>query len=191
MQCAGIDHVMLLDVYAPQIEGFFRGPVDHLTAVPVLCDAVRHHIETNTVVVSPDAGRVASATEYARRLGVPLAVLHKRRESGDDTTVTHVVGDVANHSCLIIDDMISTGGTIVESVHALRRAGACDGFLVAATHGVFVDDACTRLADAGVAQVFVTDSIAAPERRCSLARVVTIAPLIADSIRRAPVTVPS
>lgn len=183
MQCAGIDHVTMLDVHAPQIEGFFRGPVDHLSAVPALCDALRGRIAPDTIVVSPDSGRVQAATEYARRLGLRLVVLHKRRGSGRETTVTHVVGSVRDLPCLIIDDMISTGGTIVESVHALAEAGAQTKFVVAATHGLFVDGACQRMAAAGVTQVYVTDSIAEPERRCSLATVVTVAPLIAEGIR--------
>jgi ribose-phosphate pyrophosphokinase len=184
MQRAGIDHVTMVDVHAPQIEGFFRTPVDHLSAIPALCDALRERVASDTVVVSPDAGRVQSATEYARRLGLPLVLLHKRRGSAHETTVTHVVGDVSGRPCLIIDDMISTGGTIVESAHALRDAGARSEFVVAATHGLFVGDACSRMAAAGVVRVYVTDSVAEPERRCPLARVVTIAPLLAESIRR-------
>lgn len=191
MQCAGIGHVTMLDVHAPQIEGFFRGPVDHLSAIPALCEALRGRLVPDTVVVSPDAGRVQAATEYARRLGLSLAVLHKRRGSAHETTVTHVVGDVRDRSCLIIDDMISTGGTIVESAHALRDAGALGEFIVAATHGLFVDDACSRMAAAGVTHVYVTDSIAEPDRRCALSTVVTIAPLIAESIRGRGATPPT
>ena len=183
MQAAGIGHVTLVDVHAAQIEGFFRVPVDHLTAIPSLCDVLRGRLPADTVVVSPDSGRVQSATEYAQRLGLPLAVMHKRRGSGHETTVTHVVGDVRDRPCLIIDDMISTGGTIVESANALREAGSRSEFIVSATHGVFVDDACTRMADAGVKRVIVTDSVAEPERRCPAAEVVSIAPLLAESIR--------
>jgi ribose-phosphate pyrophosphokinase len=183
MQCAGIGHVTLLDVHAPQIEGFFRGPVDHLSAVPILCAALRGRVAADAVVVSPDAGRVSTATEYARRLGVPLVLLHKRRGSAHETAVTHVVGDVRDRPCLIIDDMIATGGTIVESANALRAAGSRGEFMVAATHGVFVEDACARMAAAGISRVVVTDSVADPERRCALAEVVSIAPLLADSVR--------
>ena len=179
MQAAGIGHVTLVDVHAAQIEGFFRVPVDHLTAIPSLCDVLRGRLPADTVVVSPDAGRVQSATEYAQRLGLPLAVMHKRRGSGHETTVTHVVGDVGDRPCLIIDDMISTGGTIVESANALREAGSRSEFIVSATHGVFVDGACTRMADAGVKRVIVTDSVTEPERRCPNAEVVSIAPLLA------------
>jgi ribose-phosphate pyrophosphokinase len=131
MRCTGIGHLMLLDIHAEQTEGFFRGPVDSLTAVPELCRAL--------------------AGEYARRLGKPLVVLHKRRESGSKTVVTHVVGDVRGRPCLIIDDMISTGGTIAESVRVLAAAGAESEFVVAATHGVLLDGACDRMTgDAGM-----------------------------------------
>jgi ribose-phosphate pyrophosphokinase len=122
------------------------------------------------------------ASEYARRLGKPLVVLHKLRESGSKTVVTHVVGDVRGRPCLIIDDMISTGGTIAESARALAAAGATSEFVVAATHGLLLDGACNRMAAAGVARVFVTDSVATPDRRCRHAQVVTIARLIAATI---------
>lgn len=183
MQCAGIAHLILLDVHAPQIEGFFRGPVDHLTAVAVLCDALNGKLAPDTVVVSPDAGRVKTATDYARRLGAPLVLLHKERGSSRETAVTHVVGDVRDRSCLIIDDMISTGGTIVESARALSRAGARGEFVVAATHGLLLEGACEHMEAAGVARVYVTDSIADAVQRCRHVEVVTVAPLIASNIR--------
>ncbi len=183
MQCAGITHVILLDVHTPQVEGFFHGPVDHLTAVPELSRVLEKTLSADTVVVSPDAGRVRMATEYARRLGFPLIVLHKRRESGTKTEVTHVVGVVRGRSCLIIDDMISTGGTIATSARALAAAGARSEFVVAATHGLLLEGACDRMAAAGIARVYVTDSVLAPDLRCGHASVVTVAPLLAAAIR--------
>jgi ribose-phosphate pyrophosphokinase len=146
MECAGIEHVILVDVHAQQMEGFFHGPVDHLTAIPELCRALEDDLPPDAVIVSPDSGRVKMATEYARRLERPLVVLHKRRESGTETEVTHVVGDVRARPCLIIDDMISTGGTIAESADALRRAGARPNFAVAATHGLLIDTVASRRA---------------------------------------------
>ena len=129
MRAAGIDHVVTLDLHTDQVEGFFPGPFDTLTAVPTLCAALGPELPADAVVVSPDAGRVKLATEYATRLDRPLAVLHKRRESGTKTQVTQLVGEVDGRTCLIIDDMVSTGGTLVESVAALREAGAA-GFRV-------------------------------------------------------------
>ena len=124
MQTAGVDHFVTLDLHADQIEGFFHVPVDNLTAVPTLCQALRGRLPEGVVVVSPDTGRVSMATDYAHRLGSPVAVLHKKRTSGTETDVTHVVGDVRGRPCLIIDDMISTGGTIARAVEALLAAGA-------------------------------------------------------------------
>ena len=119
IQAAGVDHIVTLDLHAEQIEGFFQIPVDNLTAVPTLCQALRGRLPEGVVIVSPDVGRVAMATEFADRLGSPVAVLHKRRTSGTETVITHVVGDVRGRPCLIIDDMISTGGTIARAVEAL------------------------------------------------------------------------
>lgn len=183
MECAGIGHVILVDVHARQVEGFFRGPVDNLTAIPELCRALEDKLPPDTVVVSPDAGGVKMATEYARRLERPLVVLHKRRASGSETAVTHIAGEVRGRSCVIVDDMISTGGTIAESATALRLAGAREGIIVAATHGLLLDGACDRMRTAGIERIYVTDSIAWPERRCGHTEVVTIAPLLAATIR--------
>ncbi len=183
MQAAGIDHVVTLDLHTAQIEGFFRIPVDTLTAVPVLCHAIKDRLPAGAVVVSPDAGRVAMATEYAHHLGCPVAILHKRRTSGTETEVTHVVGDVRDRSCLIIDDMISTGGTIDRAIGALLAAGARPSISIAATHGLFVGEARARLSHKAIGDVFVTDSLAI-DRPWPTLRVVPIAPLIAAAIRR-------
>jgi len=166
LEAVGIDHVITVDPHAPQLEGFFRVPVDSLTAVPVLCDALRDALPPNAVVVSPDAGRVRMATDYAHRLGMrgtDVVVLHKRRESGTETEVTHVVGDVRDRACLIIDDMISTGGTIAESVDALLKAGARPEITVAATHGLFVREAREKLSRKEIREILVTDTVAVPE----------------------------
>jgi ribose-phosphate pyrophosphokinase len=183
MREAGIGHVVTVDLHTAQIEGFFPGPFDTLTAVPTLCAALRAELPPESVVVSPDAGRVKLATEYAARLDLPLAVLHKRRESGSETRVTHLVGEVRGRACLIIDDMISTGGTLVESVEALRDAGAA-GFLVAATHGLLRDGAVHRLRGAGVSRVCVTDTVPPPDDATGILRVVSVAPLLAGALRR-------
>ena len=184
LQAAGVHHVVTLDVHTPQIEGFFSIPVDNLTAMPTLCDELRERLPPDAVVVSPDLGAVGRATEYAGRLGLPTAIVHKRRKSGAEVEAVQVIGDVRGRPCLLVDDMISTGGTIVESMNALRGAGARDEFLVAATHGVFVNDARARMAEAGAREVVVTDSLPVREGPGAPARVVTIAPLLATAIRR-------
>ena len=121
MEAVGIAQLITLDLHTPQVEGFFRIPVDGLSALGLLAAAARECLTMDAaVVVAPDAGRVKMATAYAQELGVPLVVLHKRRESGTRTAVTHLVGDVRGRQCLIIDDLISTGGTIAQSAQALR-----------------------------------------------------------------------
>jgi ribose-phosphate pyrophosphokinase len=183
LQAAGVDHIVTVDLHSDQIEGFFHIPVDSLTAVPTFCQALCGRLPEGLVVVSPDTGRVAMASEYAHRLGCPVAVLHKRRTSGTETVVTHVVGDVRDRSCLIIDDMISTGGTIARAVEALLEAGARREIVVAASHGLFVGEARAKLSHEAIREVFVTDSVS-PDRSWPRLRVVPIAPLIAQAIRR-------
>lgn len=184
LQAAGVDHLVTLDLHTPQIEGFFHVPVDSLTAVPTLCAALRDHLPPDAVVVSPDVGRVAMATEYARRLGLPLAVLHKRREDGARTAVTHLVGEVRGRPCLVIDDLISTGGTIAESVEALLAAGARPEIAVAATHGLLVGPARQKLAHPAIRRLLVTDTVPLPGEAWPHLHVVSVAPLLAEAIRR-------
>ncbi len=183
-QSVGINAVVTVDVHAPQIEGFFRIPVDNLTAVGTLTEVLRERLEENAVVVSPDAGRVKMATEFAHRLETSVVVLHKRRESATETAVTHLVGNVRGRACLIVDDMISTGGTIAESVNVLLNAGALPNIAVAATHGLLLDGAQEKLELESIGEIFVTDTVAKPERNWSKLRIVSIAPLIAEAIRR-------
>jgi len=183
IQAAGVDHILTLDMHADQIEGFFHIPVDNLTAVPTLCQALRGGLPERLVVVSPDAGRVDMALDYSHRLDSSVVVLHKRRVSGSETQVTHVVGDVRGRSCLIVDDMISTGGTIARAVEALLAAGARREIVVAASHGLFVGEARAKLSHEAIQAVVVTDSLAA-DRSWPRLRIVPIAPLIAEAIRR-------
>lgn len=184
MQAVGVNHLVTIDLHAPQIEGYFHIPVDSLTAAPLMVEELRPGLLAKTVVVSPDAGRVRMATEYARLLGAPVAVLHKERASGVETRVTRVVGDVRDRPCLIIDDMISTGGTIAESVEALLDAGARPEMTVAATHGLLLQGAREKLAQSGTREVLVTDTVAPPAHDWPQLRVVSIAPLIASALRR-------
>jgi ribose-phosphate pyrophosphokinase len=183
MQSAGIQHVVTLDLHADQIEGSFDIPVDNLTTVPARCHALVDRLPRGVVVVSPDTGRVAMAAEFARRLESSVVVLHKRRKSGSETEVVQVVGEVARRPCLIIDDMISTGGTIARAVEALLAAGARRKVVVAASHGLFVGEARAKLGHEAIREVVVTDSVAA-DPSWSRLRVVSIAPLLAEAIRR-------
>jgi ribose-phosphate pyrophosphokinase len=184
LEAVGIAHVVTVDLHTPQIEGFFFAPVDSLTAVPTLTGALRGRLAPDVVVVSPDAGRVGLATRYAQRLGVPVAVLHKRRENGRETHVTHLVGDVAGRACLIVDDIIATGGTLADAIRALLAAGARPEITVTATHGLFLPGAREKLDEPAVHEVWVTDTVAVPEKDWPRLRVVSIAPLVATALRR-------
>lgn len=183
LQTVGINHVITIDLHAAQIEGFFQIPVDSLTAVPVLCDAIRPQLPAGTVVVSPDAGRLRMATRYAERLNTSVVLLHKVRESGTKTQVTHLVGDVGDRPCLIVDDMIATGGTLAKSIATLRQAGARPGLFIAATHGLMLDGAREKLTAESVAGIFVTDTVRANAPWAQL-HVASVASLIAQAIQR-------
>jgi ribose-phosphate pyrophosphokinase len=184
LQAVGIDQVVTVDLHTPQIEGFFQIPVDSLTAVPTLATALAGSLPDDVVVVSPDAGRVKMATQYAQRLGGPVAVLHKRRETGTKTKVTHLVGDVRGRPCLIIDDMISTGGTIAESIEALLAAGARPEITVAATHAVFVEGSRDKLDHTAVRKVIVSNTISVAGQGWEKLEIVSLAPVIASTFRR-------
>jgi ribose-phosphate pyrophosphokinase len=184
MQTAGVTHLVTLDLHAAQIEGFFQIPVDSLTAVPTLCDGVRSELPRDCVVVSPDMGRFRAATDFGQRLGLPVAVAHKRRESGTQTAVTRLVGDVRDRACLIIDDMISTGGTIATCIDALPAAGARPELYIAATHGLFTEAAQQRLSHPAVRSVAVTDSVRQTRLQWPTLRVLSVSRLLADAISR-------
>jgi ribose-phosphate pyrophosphokinase len=181
LETVGIGHVVTVDLHTPQVEGFFHVPVDTLTAVPTLCRALRDRVASDVVVVSPDAGRVQLATLYAQCLGAPVVVLHKRRDSATDTHVTHVVGDVADRPCLVVDDIISTGGTIATAIAALLDAGARSDIVVAATHALLLPGADAKLHHPAVREVVVSDTVCVTAEGV---RVVSIAPLIAAALER-------
>jgi ribose-phosphate pyrophosphokinase len=183
LQTVGVDRVVTLDLHTPQIEGFFRIPVDSLTAVPTLCDKLRNLLPPDIVVVSPDPGRVPMATTYAQLLNSEVAVLHEQRKSGTEMMAIQVVGDVRDRPCLIVDDIISTGRTIIRSIDALLRAGAFPEMIVAATHGLFIENAQTKLSHAGIEAIFVTDTVAQEFRDWPKLHVVSIAAPIANAIQ--------
>lgn len=184
LQVAGIDHLITVDPHSAQLEACFRIPVDVTTAVPTLAFALRGRLPRRSVIVAPDVGAVRLATRYAEILERPVVVLHKRRTTAHETVVTHVVGDVRNRPALIIDDMISTGGTIRRSIDALLAAGARPEIVVAATHALLLPGARELLDLDAVGEVRVTDTIPPPTGWDEL-RVVSIAPLLASAIRRA------
>ncbi|MCF4119955.1 ribose-phosphate diphosphokinase [Antribacter sp. KLBMP9083] len=187
LTAAGADRIMSVDLHTPQIQGFFDGPVDHLWAMPILVDYVRTRLDLdNVTVVSPDAGRIRVAELWAAKLGGgPLAFVHKTRDvtRPNRSVANRVVGDVEGRDCVLVDDLIDTGGTIAEAVKVILSAGA-RSVIVAATHGVLSGPAPQRLAECGATEVVVTDTLPIEEsKRFSTLKVLSIAPLIATAIK--------
>jgi ribose-phosphate pyrophosphokinase len=183
---AGADRIMSVDLHAAQIQGFFDGPVDHLFAMPVLLNHFREKLDPETLtVVSPDMGRVRVADIWSDKLGVPLAIIHKRRDPlvPNQVSVHEIVGQVEGRVCLLVDDLIDTGRTIVRAAEALKAAGAI-GVVVAATHAVFSDPATEILQSDFIDSVVVTDTLPIPdEKRFPSLTVLPIAPLLGRAIR--------
>jgi ribose-phosphate pyrophosphokinase len=182
LQAAGIEHLVAVDLHAPQIEGFFQIPVDDLSPFVPLLEAVRSSLPPELVVVSPDLGRIGLATRFADVLHTGVAVVQKRRISGRATRSLQVIGDVRDRPVLVVDDMITTGGTIAGAVEALLAAGARPEIVVAATHGLFVGDAAARLRQDAISAIWVTDTLP-PAAADSRLHVVGVAPLIAAAVR--------
>ena len=184
---AGADRLMAVDLHTAQIQGFFDGPVDHLMAIPLLAEHVRSVVDVeNVTVVSPDTGRVRVAEQWTELLGgCPLAFVHKTRDitRPNQATSKEVVGQIEGRTCVLIDDMIDTGGTISGAVQVLRERGAKD-VIIAATHAVFSDPAVERLSTCGALEVVVTDTLPVPpEHQFENLTVLSIAPLIARAIQ--------
>jgi ribose-phosphate pyrophosphokinase len=184
LQTAGADRIVTLDLHAAQIQGFFDIPVDNLMAAPTLCNYLKaEKLEGDKiVVVSPDAGGVPRAETFAKRLKASLAVIIKRRPEPDVSEVTHIVGDVQGKIAVVVDDMISTGGTLVKAAEALRKRGATDVYTLA-THGIFAGDAIAQFERSEINKVIVTDTI---PRTIDSAKVehLSIAQILADAIKR-------
>ena len=184
-KAAGADRLMTVDLHTSQIQGFFDGPVDHLFALPLLAEHVASRVATDQItVVSPDAGRVRVAERWTDVLGAPLAIIHKRRDPDvpNQVRVFEVVGDVKDRVCVVVDDMIDTGGTIVKAAETLFENGAKD-VIVAATHGILSDPARDRLQQSQISEVVVTDTLPIPaERQFDKLTVLSIAPILATAI---------
>jgi ribose-phosphate pyrophosphokinase len=184
LEAVGIHHVVTVELHAPQIEGFFKIPVDTLTAVPLLATYLKEDLSPGNVIVAPDAGALRMASEYAHRLNGTVAVLHKRRESGTGTQVTHLVGDVVGKTCLLVDDMISTGGTLASAIEALLKAGARPEFTIAATHGLLLAGARQKITHEAVKKVLITDTVGGAPTDWPRLQVISIAPVIAGALKR-------
>jgi ribose-phosphate pyrophosphokinase len=182
---AGADRVLCVDLHAGQIQGFFNIPVDNIYATPVLLQAVRERFRNELVVISPDAGGVERARAYAKRLDVSLAIIDKRREKANEAEVMNIVGDVKGLSCVMVDDMVDTAGTLTEGARALREAGARHVY-AAITHPVLSGPAIKRIEESPLEEVVVTDTIPlrADARDCGKIRVASVATLLGEAIRR-------
>jgi ribose-phosphate pyrophosphokinase len=184
---AGADRIMAIDLHTAQIQGFFDGPVDHLFALPLLADYVKSKYPADELtIVSPDTGRVRAAEQWADRLGGrPIAFVHKTRDPdvANKVVANRVVGDVAGHICLLIDDMIDNGGSITQAADLVFESGATD-VVIAATHGIFSPPATDRLKNSRVSEVIVTNTLPVrAEQAFDKLTVLSIAPMIAQAIK--------
>ena len=183
---AGAQRVLTLDLHAAQIQGFFDIPTDNLFAAPVMVRDIEQRYEPdNLMVVSPDVGGVVRARGLAKRISAPLAIVDKRRERPNDSEVMNVIGDVKGKRCILVDDIIDSGGTLVNAADALLKQGATE-VMAYITHGVLSHGAVARIAGSAIKTLVITDSIQPTEavRVASNIRVLSIAPLMAEAIRR-------
>lgn len=184
IEALGASRVVFLDVHAPAIQGFFNIPVDPLTAVPILAEQFRREEFSNAAIVAADVGRAKLAGKYAEILGLPLVVMHKRRDSFESAHTTHVVGDIKGKIPIVIDDLIA-GGSVLTQLPALVEAGAEPRIYLAITHPVLLPTALKRLDDPLIAELVVTNSILVPpHKQHPKLKIVSIAPLLANIIER-------
>jgi ribose-phosphate pyrophosphokinase len=184
LERAGANRILALDLHAAQIQGFFDVPVDHLFATPVMIDYFDEMRGDATTVVSPDAGGVERARAFAKRLDSPLAIIDKRRTDVNVAEVMHIIGDVAGQDCLIVDDLIDTGGTLVKASEALLGQGA-RSVRACATHAVLSGPAVERIENSEIEEVIVTNSIPLSEDadNCTRIKQLSVAPLLAKAIQ--------
>jgi ribose-phosphate pyrophosphokinase len=181
----GTDRLLCIDLHAGQIQGFFNIPVDNIFSTPVLLDEIQRRYPGPLTIISPDAGGVERSRAYAKRLDASLAIIDKRREAANVSEVMNIVGDVEGRTCVIVDDMVDTAGTLAESARALDREGA-EAVYAVVTHAVLSGPAIKRIAECPLKKLIVTDTIPLrPDARdCAKLEVVSIAPLLAEAIRR-------
>ncbi len=182
---AGAQRVLCVDLHAGQIQGFFDIPVDHLYAAPVVLEDIKSRFPNDVVVVSPDAGGTERARAFAKRLNAGLAIIDKRRSAANVSEVMHIIGDVDGKTCIIVDDMIDTAGTLCQAAAALKAHGAGDVYATA-THPVLSGPAIERINDSALKEVLISNTIPAEEKakQCPRLRIVSVAKLLAEAINR-------
>lgn len=178
----GATRVLTIDLHAPAIQGFFNIPVDHMTALDLISSYLKSKNIKNPVVVSPDAGRASTAEKLANYLDTSFAIMIKKRPAHNESSITHVIGDVEGQTPIIIEDMIDTGTTIVNVVESLKERGAEDVY-VCATHPLFSGNAIERLDHKSIKEVIVTDTILLPSDISSRFKVLSVAPLLAEATK--------
>lgn len=183
---AGVDRIVCVDLHAGQIQGFFNIPFDHLYALPVFLEGyLQHNFSSEAVFISPDAGGVERTRAYSKRLGASLAIIDKRRDRPNASEVMHIIGDVKDKDCIIVDDMADTAGTLCNAARAVVDAGA-RRVVACCTHGVLSGPAVERIADSPLEEMVVTNSIAlSPEAKaCSKIKTISLGALLGEAIRR-------
>ena len=185
LEAAGVDRVLTMDLHADQIQGFFNVPVDNIYAAPILLGDLWKHGYEDLLVVSPDVGGVVRARALAKRLESDLAIIDKRRPKANDAEVMNIIGDVNGRTCVIMDDMVDTAGTLAKAAQALKNEGAVK-VLAYCTHPVLSGGAVERIANSALDEVVVTDSIPLREdaKQCSKIRVLSVVDLLAETILR-------
>jgi ribose-phosphate pyrophosphokinase len=182
---SGIHRVVAVDLHSQGVESAFAIPVEPLSAIPLLAEALRSSLSRNTVIVSPDLGAAKMAESYARLLDLPVAIIHKTRLSGAEVSVQRIVGEVRDKEVLVVDDMISTGGTIEKAIQALLEAGcSASGVNVAASHGLLVGPAAERLGKLPIEKIHVSDSVPKPDHFPVPIQVSSLDALLAEAIQR-------
>ncbi len=183
---AGADRVLTMDLHAGQIQGFFDIPTDNLFATPVMEDDIRRHYDIeNMLIVSPDVGGVVRARALAKRIDADIAIVDKRRPKAGASEVMHIIGEVSGRRCILFDDMVDSGGTLVNAAKALKEQGAIE-VSAYASHGVLSNEAWNRIDKSELTELVVTDSIMQPDAAAKAERVrtISVAPLIGEAIRR-------
>jgi len=182
---AGANRVLTMDLHASQIQGFFDIPVDHLYAINALCDYFTSKNLKNAVVVSPDVGGIKMARAYAKKMSAELAIVDKRRDSPEKIEVMHILGNVKGKTAILVDDLIATGGSMIEAIEALRKMGIVEAY-AAVSHGILSGDALTKIKKCDILkEVVITDSIPLGDPKANpKVKVLTVAPLLAEAIKR-------